>query len=458
METIKRYIEANKDRFIEELFGLLRIPSISAKPEHKADMVKAAEYWKKTILDAGADRAEVMPTEGNPIVYGEKIIDKSKPTVLVYGHYDVMPAEPLNEWRTEPFEPVIKDGIIWGRGADDDKGQSFIHAKAFELMVKTNTLPCNVKFMLEGEEEIGSSSLNKWLDSHKELVKSDIILVSDTSMMGPDLPSITVGLRGLCYVMVEVTGPNVDLHSGIYGGAVANPVNVLSKMIGQLIDEKGHVTIPGFYDDVLEVSPAERQNMARAPFNQEEYMKALNVAALQGEEGYSTIERTGIRPTCDVNGMWGGYIEEGAKTIIPSKAYAKISMRLVPNQDYEKIGKLFETYFQSIAPKSVKVKAEFHHGGYPYVAPTDTIGYQAASRAVKETYGIEPIPYRSGGSIPIVSAFERKLGVKSILLGFGLGSDAIHSPNENFPLSQFFKGIETIPLFYRHFAEGMEKK
>ena len=458
METIKQYIEANKERFIEELFGLLRIPSISAKPEHKADMIKAAEYWKNAILAAGADKAEVMPTEGNPIVYGEKIIYNEKPTVLVYGHYDVMPVEPLNEWRTEPFEPVIKDGIIWGRGADDHKGQSFIHAKAFELMVKTKTLPCNVKYMLEGEEEIGSSSLDKGLDSHKELVKSDIILISDTSMMGPNIPSITVGLRGLCYVMVEVTGPNVDLHSGLYGGAVANPVNVLAKMIGQLLDEKGRVTVPGFYDDVLEVSEAERQNMARAPFDKAQYMRDLDVEELQGEEGFSTLERTGIRPTCDVNGIWGGYIGEGAKTIIPAKAYAKISMRLVPNQDFAKIGKRFEEYFQTLAPKSVKVKAEFHHGGYPYVAPTNTIGYQAASRAVKETYGIEPIPYRSGGSIPIVSAFERKLGVKSILLGFGLGSDAIHSPNENFPLAQFFKGIETIPLFYKYFAEGMKKK
>ena len=357
METIRQYIEANKERFIEELFGLLRIPSISAKPEHKADMVKAAEYWKNAILAAGADKAEVMPTEGNPIVYGEKIIDSEKPTVLVYGHYDVMPVEPLNEWRTEPFEPVIKDGIIWGRGADDDKGQSFIHAKAFELMVKTKTLPCNVKFMLEGEEEIGSSSLDKWLDSHKELVKSDIILISDTSMMGPNIPSITVGLRGLCYVMVEVTGPNVDLHSGLYGGAVANPVNVLAKMIGQLLDEKGRVTVPGFYDDVLEVSEAERQNMARAPFDKAQYMRDLDVEELQGEEGFSTLERTGIRPTCDVNGIWGGYIGEGAKTIIPAKAYAKISMRLVPNQDFAKIGKRFEEYFQTLAPKSVKVKA-----------------------------------------------------------------------------------------------------
>ena len=457
MESIKKYVAENEKRFLEELFGLLRIPSISSQAEHKPDMVRAAEYWRDAILKAGADKAEVMPTEGNPVVYGEKIIDPSKPTVLVYGHYDVMPVDPVDEWRTDPFEPVIKDGRIWCRGADDDKGQAFMHAKAFELMMRTGTLPCNVKFMIEGEEEIGSGSLSKWLDTHKDLVKSDIILVSDTSMLGADTPSVTVGLRGLCYVEVSVTGPSQDLHSGLYGGAVANPINVLAKMIGQLIDEKGHVTIPGFYDDVLEVSQADRESMARAPFSLENYKKALNVEEVQGEEGYSTMERTGIRPTCDVNGIWGGYIGEGAKTVIPSKAYAKISMRLVPNQDYNKIGELFIKYFKSLAPKSVKVDAVLHHGGVPYVSPTDTVAYLAAKRAVTESLGKEPVAFRSGGSIPIISTFEKKLGVKSVLLGFGLESDAIHSPNENYPVEQFLRGIRTIPLFYRYFAEGFKK-
>lgn len=458
MDTINKYIEENQQRFLDELFGLLRIPSISSQEKHKPDMIRAAEYWKETLLKAGADKAEVMPTEGNPVVYGEKIIDPAKPTILVYGHYDVMPVDPIDEWRTEPFEPVLKDGIIWCRGADDDKGQSFIHAKSFEMMVATGTLPCNVKFMIEGEEEIGSASLDKWLDSHKELVKSDVILVSDTSMIGRDVPSVTVGLRGLCYVQVEVTGPSIDLHSGLYGGAVANPINVLAKMIGQLIDDDGRITIPGFYDDVLEVSREDREAMARAPFDLEKYKKALELDDVQGEKGYTTMERTGIRPTCDCNGIWGGYIGEGAKTVIPSKAYAKISMRLVPNQDYHKIGELFVKYFKSLAPKSVKVKAEFHHGGYGYVSPTDTVAYQAAHRAVTEALGTEPVPFRSGGSIPIISTFEKKLGVKSILLGFGLESDAIHSPNENFPLEQFIRGLKTIPLFFRYYAEGMSKK
>ncbi len=457
MEQIKKYVADNQARFLEELFGLLRIPSISSESAHKPDMIRAAEYWRDAVLKAGADRAEIMPTDGNPVMYAEKIIDPKLPTILVYGHYDVMPVDPIDEWRTKPFEPVIKDGKIWARGADDDKGQAFMHAKAFELMVKTGTLPCNVKFMIEGEEEIGSGSLTKWLDTHKELVKADVILVSDTGMLAEDVPSVTIGLRGLCYVEVEVTGPNRDLHSGLYGGAVANPINVLAKMIGQLIDEQGHITIPGFYDDVLEVGKADRDAMARAPFNLDEYKKALDIAEVQGEAGYTTMERTGIRPTCDVNGIWGGYTGEGAKTVIPSKATAKISMRLVPNQDYHKIGQLFEKYFKSLAPKGVKVKVTMHHGGTGYVAPTDTVAYKAAHRAVAEMLGKEPVPFRSGGSIPIISTFEEKLGIKSILLGFGLESDAIHSPNENYPVEQYLRGIRTIPLFYRYFAEGMKK-
>ena len=457
MEQIKKYVADNQARFLEELFGLLRIPSISSESAHKPDMIRAAEYWRDAVLKAGADRAEIMPTDGNPVMYAEKIIDPKLPTILVYGHYDVMPVDPIEEWRTKPFEPVIKDGKIWARGADDDKGQAFMHAKAFELMVKTGTLPCNVKFMIEGEEEIGSGSLTKWLDTHKDLVKADVILVSDTGMLAEDVPSVTIGLRGLCYVEVEVTGPNRDLHSGLYGGAVANPINVLAKMIGQLIDEQGHITIPGFYDDVLEVGKADRDAMARAPFNLDEYKKALDIAEVQGEAGYTTMERTGIRPTCDVNGIWGGYTGEGAKTVIPSKATAEISMRLVPNQDYHKIGQLFEKYFKSLAPKGVKVKVTMHHGGTGYVAPTDTVAYKAAHRAVAEMLGKEPVPFRSGGSIPIISTFEEKLGIKSILLGFGLESDAIHSPNENYPVEQYLRGIRTIPLFYRYFAEGMKK-
>ncbi len=459
MNTINSYIEANKDRFLEELFGLIRIPSISSKTEHKQDMITCAEYWRDSIIAAGADRAMLCETVGNPVVFGEKIIDPALPTVLVYGHYDVMPVDPLDEWRTEPFEPVIKDGIIWARGADDDKGQAFMHAKAFELMMKTDTLPCNVKFMIEGEEEIGSNALNLWLDEqeNRDLVKADVILVSDTSMIAADTPSVTVGLRGLTYVEVELTGPKQDLHSGIYGGAVANPANVLCDMISKLIDENGHITIPGFYDDVVEISAEERAEMARAPFSREDYKKSLDVEDLQGEEGFSTIERTGIRPTCDVNGIWSGYTGEGAKTIIPSKAHAKISMRLVPDQDYVKIGEQFEEYFKSLAPKSVRVKVDILHGGIPYVSPTDTIAYRAVRRAVEESMGSAPIPTRSGGSIPIISMFEQKLGIKSILMGFGLESDAIHSPNENYPLEQFFKGIRTIPLFYRYYAEGMKE-
>ncbi len=458
MEHVTKYIEENKDRFLEELFELIRIPSISSESEHKNDMLKAAEKWRSFILAAGADKAEVMPTEGNPVVYGEKLIDPAKPTVIVYGHYDVMPVDPIEEWKSEPFEPEVREGLIYARGADDDKGQAFMHAKAFELMMKTGTLPCNVKFMIEGEEEIGSPSLVKFCEEHKELLKGDIILVSDTGMIAQDIPSITTGLRGLAYVQVEVTGPNRDLHSGLFGGAVANPINILAKMIASLQDDDNRITIPGFYDDVLEVSAEERAEMAKAPFDEEAYKKAIDVAALHGEKGYSTIERTGIRPSLDVNGIWGGYTGEGAKTVIPSKAYAKISMRLVPDQDHRKIAELFQKHFESIAPKSVKVKVEALHGGYPYVSPTDMTAYRAASKAYEKTFGKKPVPVRSGGSIPIISTFEKVLGIKSILMGFGLESDAIHSPNENYPLFNFYKGIETIPYFYKYFVEMTEKR
>jgi acetylornithine deacetylase/succinyl-diaminopimelate desuccinylase-like protein len=453
MEHIKNYVEANKQRFLDELFGLIRIPSISSISDHKPDMEKAAQYWRASILAAGADKAEVLPSDGNPVVYGEKIIDPKLPTVLVYGHYDVMPVDPIEKWNTPPFEPVVKDGKIWARGADDDKGQAFMHAKAFELMVKTNTLPCNVKFMIEGEEEIGSPSLGKWCETHKEMLKADIILVSDTGMLSLDMPSITTGLRGLAYWQVEVTGPNRDLHSGIFGGAVANPINVLAKMIASMTDENGRVTMPGFYDDVVEVSKEERAMLAKAPFDENRYKESLNVVELFGEKGYTTTERTGIRPSFDVCGIWGGYTGEGAKTVLPSKAFAKISSRLVPNQDHEKIAEMFKNYFESIAPATVKVEVTSLHGGQGYGCPIDFPAYQAAEKAYIESFGIRPVPVRSGGSIPIISTFEHVLGIKSILMGFGLESDAIHSPNENFPLVNFYKGIETIPLFYKHFAE-----
>lgn len=452
MEHIKKYVEANKERFLEELFGLLRIPSISSLSEHKPDMVRAAEYWRDAIVKAGADKAEVMTSEGNPVVYGEKIIDPKLPTVLVYGHYDVMPVDPIEKWHTKPFEPEIKDGKIWARGADDDKGQAFMHAKAFELMVKTNTLPCNVKFMIEGEEEIGSPSLTNWCKQHKDMLAADVILVSDTGMISPDTPSITTGLRGLAYWEVEVTGPNRDLHSGIYGGAVANPINVLAKMIAAMTDSNGKVTIPGFYSDVIDVSAEERAMLAQVPYNEAAYKDAIGVDDLFGESGYTTPERTGIRPSFDVCGIWGGYTGEGAKTVLPSKAFAKISSRLVPNQNHEKIAQLFKQHFESIAPATVKVKVTPLHGGQGYVCPIDYPAYLAAEKAYLESFGKKPIPVRSGGSIPIISAFEEVLGIKSILMGFGLESDAIHSPNENYPLANFFKGIETIPLFYKHFA------
>ena len=453
MEKSNQFVLQNRERFLEELFELLRIPSISAQSFHREDMVKTAEWLRDSLLKAGADRAEVMPTAGNPVVYAEKLIDPTKPTVVVYGHYDVMPEDPKDEWRTNPFEPEIKDGRIWCRGADDDKGQLFMHAKAFEAMVATGELPCNVKFMLEGEEEIGSPSLYAWCEENKELVKGDVILISDTSMISMDTPSITCGLRGLCYMQVEVTGPDHDLHSGLYGGAVANPANVLANLITKLVDENGRVTIPGFYDDVRILTEEERTNFNKAPYDKEEYMKGVGVEELAGEEGYTTIERTGVRPSLDVNGIWGGYTLEGTKTIIPSKAYAKISMRLVPDQNWEKIAELFEQYFRSIAPKCVKVDVKSLHGGQPYVSPTDLKAYKAAEAAIVDTFGKRPLPFYSGGSIPIVSGFENILGMKSILIGFGLGKDAIHSPNESFGLDQFYKGIDTIIRFYKHFAE-----
>ncbi|MBW6492268.1 MAG: dipeptidase [Lentimicrobium sp.] len=453
MKNLNTYLEANRQRFLDELFDLIRIPSISSISDHKPDMLRAADYWKNTILNAGADKAEIIPTAGNPVVYGEKIIDPAKPTVLIYAHYDVMPVDPLNLWTSPPFEPEVRDGKIYARGADDDKGQAFMHAKAFESMVQTGTLPCNVKFMIEGEEEIGSPNLEKFCVDHKKMLKADIILVSDTGMIAQDIPSITVGLRGLAYLEVEVTGPNRDLHSGLFGGAVANPINVLSKMIASLTDKKNQIKVKGFYDKVLELTESERAEMAKAPFNLEEYKKAIDIKEVSGEEGFTTLERTGIRPTLDVCGIWGGYTGEGAKTVLPSKASAKISMRLVPHQDHEEISKLFEAHFKKIAPPSVKVKVTNLHGGQGYVSPTNTKAYKAASKAYEKTFGKKPVPVRSGGSIPIISTFERVLGVKSILMGFGLESDAIHSPNENFPLFNFYKGIETIPWFFKYYCE-----
>lgn len=456
MEEAKKYIQDNKDRFLEELFDLIRIPSISSIADHKDDMVKAAEYWKATMLSAGCDKAEIMPTAGNPVVYGEKIIDANLPTVLIYAHYDVMPVDPIELWDNAPFEPIVKDGKIWARGSDDDKGQSFMHAKAFEAMVKTNTLPCNVKFMIEGEEEIGSPNMGAWCEANKDMLKADIILVSDTGMIAPDIPSITTGLRGLGYWEVEVTGPDKDLHSGLFGGAVANPINVLAKMITDMMDEDGRVTMPGFYDDVLEVSIEERAKMGEAPFDVEAYKKALNVKALKGEKGYTPSEHTGIRPTFDICGIWGGYTGEGAKTVLPSKAYAKISCRLVPNQNNEKIMQMFKEHFEAVAPDYVKVKVTSLHGGQAYVCPIDIPAYKAAEIAYNKTYNRMPVPVRSGGSIPIIATFEEKLGLKSVLMGFGLESDAIHSPNENFPLEQFYNGIDTITEFYKAYAEIMK--
>lgn len=462
METIKTYINQHKNRFLDELIELLKIPSISADSAYKNDVIKTAEVVKQSLLHAGCDKAEICETPGYPIVYGEKIIDKSLPTVLVYGHYDVQPPDPLDLWTSPPFEPVIKttdlhpEGAIFARGACDDKGQFYMHVKALEYMTETNSLPCNVKFMIEGEEEVGSSNLAWFVPRNLEKLANDVILISDTGMIANDVPSITTGLRGLSYVEVEVTGPNRDLHSGLYGGAVANPINVLTKMIASLHDEKKHITIPGFYDKVEELSKEERAEMAKAPFNLDNYKKALDIDAVYGEEGYSTNERNSIRPTLDVNGIWGGYIGEGAKTVIASKAYAKISMRLVPNQDWEEITELFKIHFENIAPKGVKVKVTPHHGGQGYVTPIDSLGYKAASKAYEKTFGKTPIPQRSGGSIPIVSLFEKELKSKTILMGFGLDSDAIHSPNEHFGVWNYLKGIETIPWFYKYFTEFMK--
>ncbi|MFO7932765.1 MAG: dipeptidase [Bacteroidales bacterium] len=453
MEQIKNYIDKNRDRFLEELFELIRIPSISAFADRREDMRRAAEHLRESLLEAGADRAEVMDTTGLPVVYGEKIVDPSKPTVLVYGHYDVQPVEPLEKWKSPPFEPQIREGKIFARGADDDKGQLFMHVKALELMDRSGTLACNVKFMIEGEEEIGSPSLKEFCKKNRELLKADVILVSDTTMIAQDTPSITVGLRGLSYLEVEVTGPNRDLHSGLYGGAVGNPANILANMIASLTDEQNRITIPGFYDDVREVTAEERSRMAEAPFNLEEYKKALNINEVMGEKGYSTTERTGIRPSLDVNGIWSGYTGEGAKTILPARANAKVSMRLVPDQDSKKVDELFINHMKKIAPDCVTVEVKSLHGGQGYVTPIDFPAYRAAEKAIEQSFGKKPIPVRSGGSIPIVSDFEEVLGTKSILMGFGLDSDAIHSPNENYPLFNFYRGIETIPLFYRYFAE-----
>jgi acetylornithine deacetylase/succinyl-diaminopimelate desuccinylase-like protein len=459
MEQTQQFIAANKDRFLNELLDLLRIPSISADPKYASDVKKTAEILADQLKSFGIDNVEVCPTKGHPIVYGEKIIDPSLPTVLVYGHYDVQPADPLELWHNPPFEPVIKktelhpDGAIFARGACDDKGQMFMHVKAVEAMLKTGELPCNVKFMIEGEEEVGSDNLGEFAKNNVDRLKADIILVSDTGMIANDVPSITTGLRGLSYVEVEVTGPNRDLHSGLYGGCVANPINILAKMIASLHDENNRITVPGFYDKVVELSAEERAEMAKAPFSHEAYCKALDIEDTYGEKGYSTMERGSIRPTLDVNGIWGGYTGEGAKTVIASKAYAKISMRLVPDQDPNEITRLFKDHFESIAPKGTRVKVTPHHGGEAAVTPIDSIGYRAASLAYEKTFGQKAIPVRSGGSIPIVAMFEKVLGLKTILMGFGLDSDAIHSPNEHYGLFNFYRGIETIPYFYQHFTE-----
>jgi len=464
MEHIKKYINENQSRFIDELIEILKIPSISADPKYKDDVLYCADVVANFLKKAGADNIEICETSGYPIVYADKIIDKNLPTVLVYGHYDVQPADPLDLWNSGPFEPVIKkteihpDGAIFARGACDDKGQFYMHVKAFELMQETNSLPCNIKFMIEGEEEVGSSNLGSFVKQNKDLLSCDAILISDTGIIANNTPSITTGLKGLSYLEVEVTGPNRDLHSGLYGGAVANPINILCEMIAKMKDEYNHIIIPGFYDNVIELTNIEREDIARAPFSLENYKQALNLSDIHGEKGYSTMERTGIRPTLDVNGIWGGYIGEGAKTVIPSKAFAKISMRLVPNQTDLDITKKFTQYFKSIAPKSVKVEVRPHHGGEPYVSPTDIPAYVAASKAMETTYGKKPVPVRSGGSIPIVALFEKELGVKSILLGFGLDSDAIHSPNEHYGIFNYLKGIETIPYFFKNYTELLDLK
>jgi acetylornithine deacetylase/succinyl-diaminopimelate desuccinylase-like protein len=459
MDTLKNYIDTNKDRFISELIELLKIPSISADSAFSQDVVNTAKVVAKSLENAGCPHVEICETEGYPIVYGELNVDPALPTVLVYGHYDVQPPDPLELWESPPFEPVIKkdsmhpDGAIYARGASDDKGQVYMHIKALEYMTAQNTLPCNMKFMIEGEEEVGSNNLSTFVKENRDKLANDIILISDTGMIANDVPSITTGLRGLSYMEVEITGPNRDLHSGLYGGAVANPINILTKMITSLHDENNRITIPGFYDKVEELSEEARSQMAKAPFSLEEYKSALDIEAVYGEKGYSTNERNSIRPTLDVNGIWGGYTGEGAKTVIASKAYAKISMRLVPHQDWEEISELFTTHFKSIAPKGVKVKVTKHHGGQGYVTPTDNIGYKAASKAIETTFGKTPVPQRTGGSIPIVALFEEELGSKTILMGFGLDSNAIHSPNEHYGIWNYLKGIETIPYFYKYYAE-----
>ncbi|MEX2336269.1 MAG: dipeptidase [Fulvivirga sp.] len=447
------YIKNNKQKFLDELFELLRLPSVSADSKFKEDVLRTADFVKNSLESAGVDKAEICETAGYPIVYGEKIIDEELPTVLVYGHYDVQPADPYDLWDSPPFEPVIKDDKIYARGACDDKGQMYMHVKAFETMVATGTLTCNVKFMIEGEEEVGSDNLGLFVKENKEKLTADIILISDTAMIANDVPSLTVGLRGLSYLQVEVTGPNRDLHSGVYGGAVANPINVLCEMIASLKDEHNRITIPGFYNKVAELSDEERKAMNDAPFDLDDYKGDLDIEDVNGEKGYTTIERTGIRPSLDVNGIWGGYIGEGAKTVLPSKAYAKISMRLVPDQQSHEISELFTKHFKAIAPSSVKVKITPHHGGEPAVTPTDSVAYAAASAAFEESFGKTPIPTRDGGSIPIVSLFKKELGLDTVLMGFGLDSDAIHSPNEHYGIFNYLKGIETISLFYKHFAQ-----
>ena len=450
----KEYQEKNQQRFLDEMLELLRIPSISAKTERKDDMRKCAELVKQRLLDSGAEKAEVMDTDGHPVVYGEKIIDPKKPTVLVYGHYDVQPPEPLELWHSGPFEPVIKDGKVYARGSADDKGQFYMHVKALEIMSKTNTMETNIKFLIEGEEEVGSPNLGKFVAAHKDLLKADVILISDSAMISMENPSLDIGVRGLSYIEVEVTGPNRDLHSGTYGGAVANPAVILSKMIASLHDENNHITIPGFYDDVVEATKEERELMSKAPYSEDEYKKDLGVKELWGEKGFATNERTGIRPTMEVNGIWGGYTGEGAKTVLPSKATAKISARLVPNQNSRKITDMLLAHFKKIAPPYVTVTAFEHHGGEPYMTPIDSKGYQAASKAIQTTFGKTPIPVRGGGSIPICSILERELGIKIVFMGFGLDNDNLHSPNEKFNLENYYKGIETIPYFHKFFAQG----
>ena len=454
MQAWKDYQQQHKDRFLNELLDLLRIPSVSARGEHKDDMVKCAEAVETRLKEAGADKTAIYPTAGHPIVYGEKIVDTSKPTVLVYGHYDVQPADPLELWHSGPFEPVIKDGKIYARGACDDKGQFYMHVKALETMVNTSGLPCNVKFLIEGEEEVGSPNLATFVKANKELLKADVILISDTSMLSMENPSIDIGVRGLSYIEVEVTGPNRDLHSGVYGGAVANPITMLAKMIAACHDENNHITIPGFYDDVVDATAEERSKMAKAPFSEAEYKTDLGINTLWGEKGYTTNERTGIRPTLELNGIWGGYTGEGAKTVLPSKAFAKISCRLVPNMSSTKITEKILNYFTSMAPEGVTVKASEHHGGEPYMTPIDSHEYRAAAKAIEATFGKEPIPVRGGGSIPICALFEKELGLKIVFMGFGLDSDNLHSPNEKYDVFNFYKGIETIPYFHQYYAEG----